>query len=114
MDLKQLSEAETAKCGEAWLGYGTAQRRGLAEAVIDQLPQCRALVEVVHPHDDGQVTVRFREPVPADRRGGLLLDLEAALKERVDPGLTVWLEPLGDKNSLRKLRGIDVRFEVRS
>jgi hypothetical protein len=114
MDLKQLSDAETPKCGEAWLGCSSAQRRDLVKAVIGQLPECRALVEVVHLQDDGQVTVRFGEPVPADRRGGLLLDLEAALKERVDPGLTVWLEPLGDKNSLRKLRGIDVRSEVRS
>jgi len=114
MDLKQLSDAETPQCGEVWLGCSSAQRRDLAKAVIGQLPQCRALVEVVHLQDNGQVTVCFREPVSADLRGGLLLDLEAALKEHVDPGLTVWLEPLGDKNSLRKLRGIDVRSEVRS
>lgn len=53
--------------------------------------------------------VGLRVPVPADKRGTLLLDLEASLKESIDPGLVVWLEPLGDRSSLRNLRGIEVK-----
>ncbi len=53
--------------------------------------------------------VRLLVPVPAGKRGTLLLDLEAGLKQLIDPGLVVWLEPLGDRSSLRNLRGIEVR-----
>jgi hypothetical protein len=58
---------------------------------------------------DGQVIIRLMVPVPADKRGYLLLDLEAFLKESIDPGLVVWLEPFGDRSSLRNLRGIEVK-----
>lgn len=58
---------------------------------------------------DGQVIIRLMEPVPADKRGSLLFDLEAFLKESIDPGLVVWLEPFGDRSSLRNLRGIEVK-----
>lgn len=58
---------------------------------------------------DGQVIISFLEPIGADRRGTILLDLEKILKDAIDPGLTVWLEPLGDRNSLRNLRGIVVK-----
>lgn len=114
MNLRELSEAETPRCGDAWLRCASGERRDLVQAVMDRLPGCSAVAEIVHLHEDGQVILRFKEPVPASRRGGMLLDLEAALKAQIDNGLTVWLEPLGDKNSLRKLRGIEVKSEVKS
>jgi hypothetical protein len=58
---------------------------------------------------DGQVIIRLQESIAADKRGTLLLDLEAFLKEKIDQGLVVWLEPFGDRSSLRNLRGIEVR-----
>jgi len=66
-------------------------------------------IEICELKKDGQVIVNFRCPVSADKRGVLLLDLEEMLKNEFDQGVTVWLEPLGDKNSLRNLRGIKVR-----
>ena len=41
----------------------------------------------------------------------LLLDFESELKIGVDQGLVVWCEPLGDKSTLRNLRGIEIRTE---
>jgi hypothetical protein len=67
------------------------------------------MIEVLEIKNDGQIIVNFRSPVGADKRGGLLLDLEELLKREFDQGITVWLEPLGDKNSLRNLRGIEVK-----
>ena len=67
------------------------------------------MIELLEIKNDGQVIVNFRSPVGADSRGGLLLDLEELLKREFDQGITVWLEPLGDKNSLRNLRGIEVK-----
>jgi len=58
---------------------------------------------------DGQVIIRILETLSADKRGTLLLDCEAFLKESIDPALAVWLEPVGDRNSLRNLRGIEVK-----
>ena len=37
-----------------------------------------------------------------------MLDLEAVLKNELDNGITIWHIPIGDKNSLRNLRGIEI------
>jgi hypothetical protein len=39
----------------------------------------------------------------------LILDLEEFLKNHLDSGISIWCEPLGDKNSLRNLRGIQIK-----
>ena len=46
------------------------------------------------------------ESIASNKRGLLLLELEEQLKRKVDNGITVWLEPVGDKSKLRNLRGI--------
>jgi hypothetical protein len=66
-------------------------------------------LSVISAKEDGQITVRFNQPLSPGDRGTLLLDFEAALKKVVDSGLVVWAESLGDKNTLRNLRGIEVR-----
>lgn len=57
----------------------------------------------------GQVYVALSEPIGSSLRGGLLLDLEEHLKNTIDPAINIWCEPLGDKNSLRNLRGIEIK-----
>jgi hypothetical protein len=74
-----------------------------------KMPSSKLFLEIVEAKLDGQVIVKLLEPVPADKRGTLLLDFEESLKESVDPGLVVWLESLGDRSSLRNLRGIEVK-----
>lgn len=67
--------------------------------------------EIVTPTralDNGQVYVSLNKPVNASDRGQLLLDLESHYKNSVEVGINLWCEPLGDKNSLRNLRGIQV------
>lgn len=56
-----------------------------------------------------QIIVRIKNPLNAGERGSLLLDFEDKLKNVIDQALVVWVEPLGDKNSLRNLRGIEVK-----
>jgi hypothetical protein len=58
---------------------------------------------------DGQIVVEFTMTPPASIRGSILLDLEDFLKLHLDVGITIWHKALGDKNSLRKLRGIEVK-----
>ncbi len=58
---------------------------------------------------DGQVTFTLKRELNVTVRGGLLLDAEQWLKSELDKGITVWLEPMGDRSSLRKLRGVEVK-----
>ena len=66
-------------------------------------------IQIVACKSDGQVTVRLLTLLSADKRGTLLLDFEESLKKQVDNGLVVWVEALGDKSSLRNLRGIEIK-----
>lgn len=109
MNLYQRSVAETFGCGVKWRGLTRKERLDLVEGVINQNETFSRLISVVDLKDDGQVILSFSEPVGADWRGTVLLDLEDYLKREVDLGLTVWLESLNDKSALRKLRGIEVK-----
>jgi len=94
----------------AWCQMSDGERLALASNVANtKMPSINRILEIVEAKLDGQVIVNLLEPVAADKRGSLLLDLETFLKESIDPGLVVWLEPLGDRSSLRNLRGIEVK-----
>jgi hypothetical protein len=74
-------------------------------------PQVSAEFDLVAPTrtlSDGQVYFSFKNPLSSSDRGILLLDLELFLKENIDSGIVIWCEPIGDKNSLRNLRGIEI------
>ena len=100
----------TPSPGLSWRQLSDADRLTL---IVDTLRNGTAassgVINVVAAKQDGQIIVTLRESMPANKRGPLLLDFEASLKEVIDPGLVVWLEPLGDRNSLRNLRGIEVK-----
>ena len=105
--LYQAAMADTPVVKDLWKLMDSAQRKSAIIEVI-QSKECQ-VCEVVSIKNDGQVIVRFTEPVAVSKRGLLLMDLEAALKHEIDQGITVWVEALGDKNSLRNLRGIEVK-----
>jgi hypothetical protein len=65
-------------------------------------------ISVVEANKGGQISVIINDTLSADERGSLLLDIEEFLKLNVDNGITVWHAPIGDKSSLRNLRGIEV------
>ena len=65
-------------------------------------------IEIKQAHTDGQVTIVLNNVMTASERGPFLLDLEEWIKKMLDTGITIWHEPIGDKNSLRNLRGIEV------
>ena len=60
---------------------------------------------------NGEIFVNLVEAIPANVRGSLLLDFEVELKSKIDTGIVVWCEPLGDKSTLRNLRGIQIKVE---
>ena len=103
------ASSPTLRPTAAWQDKTDAERLRLVGAAIDQLAQgAKPKMLAVAAKSDGQVIVRFHEPMGPGERGTVLLDLEEGLKQVVEPGLTVWLEAMGDRNSLRRLRGIEV------
>ncbi|MDZ4254065.1 MAG: hypothetical protein U1A72_15960 [Sulfuritalea sp.] len=107
----EFADSPTPKPDPSWGKLSDDERRRRVErAVAASSPPVPDIVAIVEARSDGQVIVSLRAPVAADKRGTLLLDFESSLKESVDPGLVVWLEPLGDRSSLRNLRGIEVKF----
>ena len=59
--------------------------------------------------DGPNLTVEFTESVSASERGTILMDYEDYLRGSGIPDAIVWAVPLGDRNSLRNLRGIEVK-----
>ena len=64
------------------------------------------IFEIIKTDDNGQVILKTNHNIKASERGVLLLRIEFLMKESVDNGITIWLEPVGDKSKLRNLRGI--------
>ena len=106
----KYAQTNTPSPNQEWRRLSDAERRA---HVIDVLKTGMATVNgavvIAAAKEDGQIIVNLAEPLSASKRGQLLLDLEEFLKKTIDPGLAVWLEPLGDRNSLRNLRGIEVK-----
>jgi len=92
--------------GALWLDVDQDMRKRWVANVLTAL---EFPGHVVTAAPTGQVTLALdRDPGPT-ARGTLLLDVEAALKERLDSALLVYLQPALDLNPLRKLRGVEVK-----
>lgn len=95
---------------ETWARLSDGERLSQVQnALRSGMPDIINMVSILSCRTDGQVIVQLLNPVPVAQRGTLLLDVEEFLKKSIDPGLAIWLEPLGDRNSLRNLRGIEVK-----
>ena len=106
----RYANSDTPRPSENWARFSDAERLALVrQTIFTSLSDSRDVLIVAEAKSDGQVIVSLTQPVSAARRGTLLLDFEEFLKEKIDPGLVVWLEPLGDRSSLRNLRGIEVK-----
>lgn len=106
----RYSGVDTPPPSTEWVKSSDAERLSRLEQVLaTQKPLLQEVLMIASAKQDGQVIVSLKEQLPPNKRGTVLLDLEEFLKEAVDPGLVVWLDALGDKNSLRNLRGIEVK-----
>jgi hypothetical protein len=102
----EYANAQTPKPSDSWKSLSSMHRQF---EVNHALRGFRHQVTLVDAKEDGHIILSLVAPLPADERGELLLDIEEHLKSIVDEGLTVWLDPQGDKSSLRKLRGIEIK-----
>ena len=107
--VKHYADVPTPTPGAVWIALNERQRVDQVKKKLEASPtQFLSQIEIVTARTDGQVIVRMKQSLPASQRGPFLLDLEDYLRD-IDQALVVWLEPLGDKNSLRNLRGIEVK-----
>ena len=103
--IKNFSNQETPKPSEKWKKLSKVSR---IEMIAKELKKnvLYSDFEVVEAPDNGQIILKIERALLAKERGILLLELEEKLKSALDKGISVWLEPVGDKSKLRNLRGI--------
>ena len=88
-----------------WLDLTDVKRLLMIKKVVNNIEG----MNFTRTTDKGYVYLTLEKTMDSGERGSLLLGLEELLKRKVDNGITIWHEPIGDKNSLRKLRGIEVK-----
>lgn len=95
--------------GSKWLNSTEHDRLSQVKNSLDSLyPDWENEFSLVSARDNGFVTLEFKVSIPIEIRGIHLLDIEKHLKNSIDQGITLWIAPVGDKSSLRKLRGIEI------
>ena len=102
-----FSDVSSPVPGDDWVSLTIGERIDLINKSIQNF-SLNVDIDVVEANKGGQVSVIINDTLSADERGPLLLDLEEFLKLNVDNGITIWHAPIGDKSSLRNLRGIEV------
>jgi len=107
--LRDRALEQTPVCSSRWIGLLDDERLDLVRSVIEQNSLYSDTILLCDVAENGFVTIDFKHVVVPNERGGLLLGFEQKLKQSIDRALTVWLKPLGDRSSLRNLRGIEVR-----
>ena len=103
------STVETPVPGKEWISSSQIERMVLVRNAWKNIEKYSNLA-VIDCRLSGEVFVEMKEPMSSNQRGTLLLDAEQVLKKQVDDAITIWLEPLGDKSTLRNLRGIKVKI----
>ncbi len=103
------ADIDSPKPSAYWLGLNEQDRIKKIQDVIVQNVLFEKELCVISAKNNGEIVVRILNSLSASTRGTLLLNFEEVVKKEIDEGLTVWGEALGDKNSLRNLRGIEVR-----
>ena len=83
--------------------------KNMSQSIIDIPKSYENIIEIKKTELDEEglfnVYVNFLEKVSPGKRGTVLLNLEDELC-KVNDKIRIWHIPLGDKNSLRNLRGI--------
>ena len=104
---KNYSKDITPKPGKTWVGLSETHRIDLINSELQKNSLYKDY-DVIKAPENGQIEIKINKVVPANERAIQLLDLEDLLKSKIDNGITVWCDPVGDKSKLRKLRGVNI------
>ncbi len=105
---KKSAIAETPKPGIGWIQKTESERIDILNKVFVE-KDIYSKFKIINANDNGEVIIQNEQIIPAKDRGILLLNLEELFKKLVDPGISLWLVPVGDKSKLRNLRGIQFK-----
>ena len=106
---KKFANEESPKVSSFWKNKTNEER---IESVVKILIKNNHhdTFQVIKADDNGQITLKTEKTIKASERGVMLLNIEYLIKESLDNGITLWLEPVGDKSKLRNLRGITLKI----
>ena len=102
-----FSNTNSPSTGREWINMSRDKRVKLVESVIHSF-SLKTDISVIDAQEGGQVSIIVNDLINAGERGTLLLNLEEILKSKIDNGISIWHKAIGDKSSLRNLRGIEV------
>jgi hypothetical protein len=110
MNLSETASAASPATTYLWRNLPESQRLALSRQILITVSYVdQELINFLSADDNGYVVVSIVQSLQPGERGTLLLDIEEILKNNIDMGITIWLEPQADKSSLRKLRGIEIK-----
>jgi hypothetical protein len=92
---------------EKWTSMEPEERVAAVQVKLNE-NVAYADIKVQIAEKNGHVIIRIDRSIPANERGLFLLQMERELKQEIDVGITIWLEPVGDKSKLRQLRGVEM------
>ena len=105
---KNYANEDTPIPSRKWISLTDNDRKTIVEKITNKNDSFK-IVRISSANKNGKIYVSLVESISAATRGTLLLDYEEYIKKLIDESLTVWCEPLGDKSSLRNLRGIEIK-----
>jgi hypothetical protein len=104
---KNYSKEQSPKVSELWLKMNDIERKELITLELKKHDAYKDF-EVIKTPENGQIEIRIDNGLVVNERALILLNLESILKSRVDNGITVWCDIVGDKSKLRNLRGVSI------
>jgi len=100
----------TPNPSDNWVSFSEEEKLNKIRAVLSEFDrEWIDKYDVSSARDNGFVVLEFKKSIPVDVRSKYLLDLESLLCNRIESCITIWIAPVGDKSSLRNLRGIEVK-----
>ena len=104
------ANVDSPTTSKKWIAMDELARKAqVSQALMDL--NFSNVAEVVRAPDNGQIVLKLKVALGASERGIFLLDMEEKLKQKVDEGITIWCEPVGDKSKLRQLRGVQIQAQ---
>jgi hypothetical protein len=105
--INNYSNSKTPTPNKEWVAKSEIVR---LEEINTQLKKDKAfdIFLAINAQDSGQVVISINKAIPANERGLMLLELEKKLKLSIDESITIWCEPVGDRSTLRNLRGVKI------
>jgi hypothetical protein len=100
------SKSPTPETSSKWKDSTVNERINQIKKILNSNDKTKNF-KITKVPDNGQIEIKIEELIPSNKIGIMLIELETLIK-KIDEGLSLWCEPVGDKSVLRKLRGVKI------